>query len=65
MRPAQVLKRLKELREARRKQSFSFTKEQEEEYNSLRKLRYERVNYFYKNGLVWKGPIKQTSEVSK
>ncbi len=65
MKPAELLKRLKELREIYRKQSFSFSKEQQEEYNNLRQLRYERVNYFHKNGLVYKGASKKTVEVSK
>ena len=60
MKPSEVLKQLKELREQWRKQSFSFTKEQQTEYDRLRQLRYERVNYFYKNGLVSKGGLRAT-----
>ena len=51
MRPAEVLKQMKELREAWRKQSFSFTKDQQTEYDKLLKLRRERVSYFLK--MVW------------
>ena len=65
MRPAEVLKQLKELREAWRKQSFSFTKEQQIEYDRLREMRYERIKYFYDNNMVWKGPTKQTTVESK
>ncbi len=59
MRPAEVLKQLKELRETWRKQSFSFTKDQQAEYDKLRQLRYERVNYFTKNGMVSKGGLRK------
>ena len=64
MRPAEVLKQLKELRESWRKQSFSFNKEQKAEYDKLLALRRERVKYFYKNGLVHKGgaTVKKTTE---
>tara|TARA_Y100001963_G_C6605522_1_gene364582 strand:+ start:160 stop:369 length:210 start_codon:yes stop_codon:yes gene_type:complete len=59
MRPAEVLKQMKELREAWRKQGFSFTKDQQTEYDKLKKLRHERVNYFIKNGLVSKGGLRK------
>ena len=65
MRPAEVLKRMKELREEWSKQSFRFTKEQQAEYNNLLKLRHERVKYMHDNNLVWKGPNKKTVETSK
>ena len=65
MRPAEVLKRMKELKEEWSKQSFRFTKEQQAEYDRLLQLRYERVKYMQDNGLVWKGPNKKTVEVSK
>ena len=39
MKPAEVLKQMKELREAWRKQSFRFTNEQKAEYDKLLKLR--------------------------
>ena len=65
MRPAEVLKRMKELKEEWSKQNFRFTKEQQTEYNNLLKLRHERVKYMHDNGLVFKGPNKKTVEVSK
>ena len=65
LRPAQVLKRMTELRELWRKQYFVFSKEQQEEYDTLLKLRRERVKYFYDNDRVWKGPSKQITQVSK
>ena len=65
LRPAQVLKRMTELRELWRKQNFVFSKEQQKEYDNLKQLRRERVKYFYDNDRVWKGPSKQITQVSK
>ena len=52
MKPSEVLKQMKELREAWRRQSFSFTKDQQIEYDKLLKLRRERVSMFLKTGRV-------------
>ena len=65
MRPAEVLKQLKELKETWSKQNFRFTREQQAEYDKLLALRRERVKYMHDNGLVWKGPNKKTVETSK
>ena len=65
MRPAEVLKRMKELREEWSKQSFRFTKDQQTEYDKLLKLRHERVKYMHDNNLVFRGPNKKTVETSK
>ena len=59
MRQSQVLKELAELRESWRKQSFSYTAEQQKQYDKLIQLRRERVKYFYDNGLVSKGGKKE------
>ena len=59
MRPSQVLKRLNELRLSYREQVFKFTSEQQKEYDNLKKVRRERVKYFYDNDLVWKGSGKK------
>ena len=59
MRPAEVLKQMKELREAWRRQSFSFTREQQTEYDKVLQLRRERVSYFLKNGMVSKGGLRK------
>ena len=65
MRPAEVLKQLKQLREEYRRQSFSYTKEQKAEYDRLIKLRRERVKFMHDNGMVWKGvATKQNVEVT-
>ena len=65
MKPSEVLKRMKELKEDWSKQSFRYTKEQQAEYDRLLQLRRERVKYMYDNNLVWKGPNKKTVETSK
>ena len=64
MRPSDVIKQLAELRESWRKQSFSYTPEQQKQYDTLTQLRRERVKYFYKEGLVSKGGKKE-KEVDK
>ena len=58
LRPPEVLKQLAELRESWRKQSFTYTREQQVRYDELMKLRMERVKYFYDNDLVSKGSKK-------
>ena len=58
MRPSQVLKRLNELRQVYREQTFKFTLEQQKEYDNLKEVRRERVKYFYDNDLVSKGGAK-------
>ncbi len=65
MRPPEVLKQLKQLREEYRRQSFSYTKEQKAEYDRLIKLRRERVKFMHDNNMVWKGgATKQNVEVT-
>ena len=61
MKPSEVLKQMKELKETWRKQSFSFTTTQQAEYNRLLGLRRERVSEMYANGLVYKGGTKQVT----
>ena len=53
-----VLPHLQELQHTWRRQDFSFTKQQQEEYDMLLQARRERVKYFYDNGLVSKGRAK-------
>ena len=65
MRPAEVLKRMKELKEEWSKQNFRFTREQQVEYDRLLQLRHERVKYMHDNNLVFRGPNKKTVETSK
>ena len=58
MKPALILKELRELREAWKKQGFSYTKDQQTRHEELRQLRYDRVKYFHESGRVQKGPKK-------
>ena len=65
MKPSELIKQLNALREQWRQQSFSYTKEQQAEYNRLITLRRERVRYFHDNGLVFKGGAsKQNVDVT-
>ena len=43
MKPATILYELRELKEARRKQSFKYTVEQQKKYDNLLELRRTRV----------------------
>ncbi len=53
---------MKELREQWRKQGFSYTREQQVEYDKLLKLRRKRVSYFLENGIVSKGGLRKKEE---
>ena len=65
MKPALVLKEMKELREAWRKQGFHYTNEQQGLYDEQLKLRRERVKSFDANDRVWKGPKKTVEKKEK
>ena len=65
MKPSEVIKQLNSLREQWRQQSFSYTKEQQAEYDRLIKLRRERVKSFFADDKVSKGGTsKQNVEVT-
>ena len=49
-----VLPHIREMKEIWRRQDFTFTKQQQEEYDLLIAARRERVKYFYDEGLVCK-----------
>jgi len=49
-----VLPHIFELRDAWRRQDFTFTREQQEQYNLLIEARRSRVKYFYDNDMVCK-----------
>ena len=49
-----VLPHLNELKETWRRQDFSFTRQQQEEYDLLLQARRKRVKYFYDNDMVCK-----------
>ena len=59
MKPAEVLKQIRELNKVWREQNFVYTPEQQAEFDKLKQLRRERVKYFYENDLVFKGAAKK------
>tara|TARA_B100000427_G_scaffold235435_1_gene198390 strand:+ start:620 stop:829 length:210 start_codon:yes stop_codon:yes gene_type:complete len=65
MKPALVLKEMKELRESWRKQGFHYTTEQQKRYDELLKLRRKRVKWFHDNDRVQKGPKKTVEKEKK
>ena len=65
MKPSEILKQLNALREEYRRQSFTYTQEQQKEFDRLMKLRRERVKSFFADGKVSKGGTsKQNVEVT-
>ena len=65
MKPSEILKQLNALREEYRRQSFTYTQEQQKEFDRLMKLRRERVKSFYADDKVSKGgTTKQNVEVT-
>ena len=65
LKPAQVLKELAEMRKTYKDQGFSYNQEQQEQYDKLRQLMYERVSYFMENGIVSKGGLRKKDEPTK
>jgi hypothetical protein len=59
-----VLPHLNDLKKVWRSQNFSFTKDQQEQYDMLLQARRERVRWFYETDRVQKGPkvIKKAEE---
>ena len=65
MKPSEVIKQLNALREQWRQQSFTYTQEQQKEYDRLMKLRRESVKSFYRDDKVSKGGTsKQNVQVT-
>ena len=62
-----VLPHLNELRDKWRQQNFTFTKDQQDQYDMLVQARRERVRWFYETNRVQVGPkvIKKTEEVQE
>ena len=59
-----VLPHLDELRDKWRQQNFTFTKDQQEQYDMLLQARKERVKWFYETKRVQVGP-KVTKKVEE
>jgi len=62
-----VLPHLNELRDKWRQQNFTFTKDQQDQYDMLVQARRERVRWFYETDRVHKGPkvVKKVEEVQE
>jgi len=62
-----VLPHLNELRDKWRQQNFTFTKDQQDQYDMLVQARRERVRWFYETSRVQVGPkvIKKVEEVQE
>jgi len=62
MKSSQVVKGLLSLKEAYRKQNFTYTTEQQAQYKELLAIRRKLVTQWKKDGKVWIGPsnIKST-----
>ena len=63
-----VLPHLNELRDTWRVQNFTYTKDQQEQYDMLVQARRERVAFFYETDRVQKGPkisVKKVEEVQE
>ena len=54
-----ILYHINELKDAWRQQDFTFTKEQQAQYDILMDARRECVKQYYKEGRVFKGSSKQ------
>ena len=63
-----VLPHLNELRDTWRVQNFTYTKDQQSQYDMLMQARRERVSFFYETDRVQKGPkisVKKVEEVQE
>ena len=62
-----VLSHLRDLRDTWRLQNFTFTKDQQTQYDMLMDARRERVAFFYEADRVQKGPkvAKKVEEVQE
>ena len=54
MKPSEILYQLQDLRDAWRKQSFTFTNDQQKRYDKLKEMRSERIKFMYENNMVYK-----------
>ena len=63
-----VLPHLNELKQTYKLQNFTFTKDQQEQYDMLMQARRERIQFFYETERVQKGPkisVKKVEEVQE
>lgn len=57
-----VLPHIRELKDTWRRQDFTFTKQQQEEYDLLIAARRERVKWFFETGMVSKGGLSKKDQ---
>tara|TARA_A100001515_G_scaffold3198_1_gene3186 strand:- start:345 stop:521 length:177 start_codon:yes stop_codon:yes gene_type:complete len=58
MNSSTVLQEMQELRETWKRQSFTYTTEQQKRYNELKEMRSIRVKEMYENDMVYKSSAK-------
>ena len=58
MNSSTVLQEMQELRETWKRQSFTYTTEQQKRYNELKEMRRIRVKEMYENDMVYKSSAK-------
>ena len=58
-----VLTHINELKKGWREQNFKFTPDQQQQMDMLMQARRERVDYFYEENLVWKGPYQSLKKI--
>ena len=54
MKSSEILYQLQDLREIWRKQSFTFSNDQQKKYDQLKEMRSERIKFMYENNMVYK-----------
>jgi hypothetical protein len=54
MKPSEILYQLRDLRDSWRRQSFTYTNDQQKRFDELKKLRHDRIKEMYENGEVYK-----------
>ena len=56
MKPAEIMYEMREIQSTWRQQNFFLSDAQKQRYADLLKMRRERVQFFYDNDMVQKGP---------
>ena len=56
MKPAEILYEMREIQDTWRQQNFFLSDAQKQRYADLLKMRRDRVQFFYDNDMVQKGP---------
>ena len=56
MKPAEIMYEMREIQDTWRQQNFFLSDAQKQRYADLLKMRRDRVQFFYDNDMVQKGP---------